>query len=170
MAGLLLAEDDGVESAALGRLEAEDAATPLIEVVEADPRLERLRADGLAQCRRQRVSTLTVESETSLLARIDRFYELFNTPSARESAFATMHAVLDTRSTVARTSRVKKPTYVVWGRSDALYPSPLAPRLARELSAERLEVMETGHAPHMERPAAFVESVCAFLASTKGKR
>ena len=104
------------------------------------------------------------------LARIDRFYDLFNTPSARESAFATMHAVLDTRSTVARTSRVKTPTYVVWGRSDALYPSPLAPRLARELSAERLEVMETGHAPHMERPLPFVESVCAFLASTKGKR
>ena len=102
------------------------------------------------------------------LARIDRFYELFNTPSARESAFATMHAVRDTRSTVARISRIKTRSFVVWGRSDVQYPSPLAPRLARELGAERLEVMETGHAPHMERPGPFVESVTAFL-SSKGR-
>jgi pimeloyl-ACP methyl ester carboxylesterase len=101
------------------------------------------------------------------LSRIDRFYELFNTPSARESAFATMHAVLDTRSTVARTSRVTTPSFVVWGRSDALYPSPFAPRLARELGAERLEVMDTGHAPHMEKPGAFIDSVTAFLGKAK---
>jgi len=102
------------------------------------------------------------------LARIDHLYELFNTPSARESAFATMHSMLDTRSTEARIGRVRAPTFVVWGRSDPLYPSPLAPRLAREVSAGRLEVMETGHAPHMEQPAHFVSSISSFLMGTKG--
>ena len=101
------------------------------------------------------------------IEKIDRFYELFNTPSSRESAFATMHAFLDTRSTVARLGRVKAPTFVVWGRHDALYPSALAQKVARELGAERLEVVETGHAPHMERPEAFVASVSGFLAKAK---
>ena len=36
------------------------------------------------------------------LERVDTFYDLFNAPSARESAFTTMHALLDTRPTVAR--------------------------------------------------------------------
>jgi pimeloyl-ACP methyl ester carboxylesterase len=99
--------------------------------------------------------------------RIDAFYELFNSPPARESAFATMHALMDTRSTVARLTRIRAPTLVVWGRSDALYPAQLAQRLARELGAERLEVMETGHAPHMEQPDRFVDSVSAFLRKEK---
>jgi pimeloyl-ACP methyl ester carboxylesterase len=96
-------------------------------------------------------------------ARIDAFYELFNSPSARESAFATMHALLDTRSTVARLGRIKARTFVVWGRHDTLYPSQLGQRLAREISAERLEVMETGHAPYMERPDTFVASLDEFF-------
>jgi pimeloyl-ACP methyl ester carboxylesterase len=74
---------------------------------------------------------------------------------------------MDTRSTVARLTRIRAPTFVVWGRSDALYPAQLAQRLARELGAERLEVMETGHAPHMEQPDRFVDSVSAFLRKEK---
>lgn len=101
------------------------------------------------------------------LDRLDRFYNIFNTPSARESAFATMHALMDTRSTVARLSRVRAPSLVIWGRNDALFPAQLAQRLARELSAERLEVMETGHAPHMEQPTHFVEAVGTFLRKEK---
>lgn len=101
------------------------------------------------------------------LARIDHFYEAFNSPPARESAFATMHAFLDARSTVARLSRVQAPAFVVWGRYDALYPSQYGQRLARELSGARLEVMETGHAPHMEQPERFAELLLDFL-GTKG--
>lgn len=97
------------------------------------------------------------------LARIDRFYELFNSPLARESAYAAMHAFLDTRPTMARLSRVQAPSFVIWGRHDALYPSHYGQRLARELNGARLEVMETGHAPHMEQPARFVEVLSDFL-------
>jgi pimeloyl-ACP methyl ester carboxylesterase len=103
------------------------------------------------------------------LGRIDRFYELFNSPSARESAHAMQQAFSDTRPTVARLTRIVAPTFVIWGRDDTLYPSQLGPRLARELSAERLEVMETGHAPHMEQPGRFVETVQAFLDRSRKK-
>jgi pimeloyl-ACP methyl ester carboxylesterase len=97
------------------------------------------------------------------LGRIDGFYERFNSPSARESAYATMSALADTRPTVARLARVKRPTFVVWGRADAMHPPQLGQRLAREVGAERFEVMDAGHAPYMELPAPFVATVGAFL-------
>lgn len=97
------------------------------------------------------------------LARVDRFYEVFNSPPARESAFATMQAFLDTRATVARLSRIQAPSFVIWGRDDALYPSQYGQRLARELNSSRLEVMEAGHTPHMEQPDRFVDAVSRFL-------
>lgn len=102
------------------------------------------------------------------LALVDDFYDAFNSPAARESARATLGSLLDTQTTEARVGRVKCPTFVVWGRADWLCPSPFAPRLAREVSAARLEVMETGHAPHIEVPEVFAESVGAFLSGAKG--
>jgi pimeloyl-ACP methyl ester carboxylesterase len=95
--------------------------------------------------------------------RIDEFYERFNSPPARESAYATMNALADTRPTMARLARVKRPTFVVWGHADALHPPQLGQRLAREVGAERLEIMATGHAPYLELPEPFVATVGAFL-------
>lgn len=99
---------------------------------------------------------------------IDTLYDQFNSPSSRESAYATSLALGDTRCTEARLSRVKVPTFVVWGRQDCMYPSQLGQRLAREIGAERLEVMETGHAPHMERPDLFTRSLRSFLVKKRG--
>ena len=83
------------------------------------------------------------------------------------AAFPGYKLVVDLdKQTVSTTDGSK--AFVVWGRSDPLYQSPLAPRLAREVSAGRLEVMETGHAPHMEQPAHFVSSISSFLMGTKG--
>ncbi len=102
------------------------------------------------------------------LEAIDRMYAAFNAPAARESAYATMLATADTRSTEARLYRVRAPSLVIWGRSDRLHPSPLAPRFAREIGAARLEVMEAGHAPHLERPSEFVHRVTSFLTTERG--
>lgn len=101
------------------------------------------------------------------LARIDRHYDLFNTPSARESAYAVMRAILDTRPVVARVTRVTAPSLVVWGREDRLFPVASAQRLARELPSARLEIMDAGHSPHEERPEEFVALCTEFL---EGKR
>ena len=97
------------------------------------------------------------------LARIDRHYDLFNTPAARESAHAVMTAMLDTRAVLARVSRVNAPTLVVWGREDRRYPVAAAQRLAREIRGAKLEIMETGHAPHQERPRELARLLTQFL-------
>ncbi|HZF56364.1 MAG TPA: alpha/beta hydrolase [Polyangiaceae bacterium] len=97
------------------------------------------------------------------LDRIDRHYDLFNTPSARESAHAVLRAILDTRATVARVTRVTTPTLVVWGREDRIQPAASAHRLAREIQGAKLEIMDAGHSPHEEHPAAFVRLATQFL-------
>src|SRR4051812_19617868 len=101
------------------------------------------------------------------LERIDWHYDMFNSPSARESAYAVMRAVLDTRSVVARITRVNAPTLVVWGREDRIYPAQNANRLARELPHAKLEIMDAAHSPHEEKPREFIALLIEFL---EGKR
>jgi len=100
-------------------------------------------------------------------ALIDQMYSQFNTPSARESAYAVLRAMLDTRPVVARVTRVRQPTLVMWGRDDRIYPAAFALKLCRELPDAWLELFDAGHAPHMERPREMVAVVREFL---EGKR
>ena len=100
------------------------------------------------------------------IERIDRHYDQFNTPAARESAHAVLHAIRDTRPIVARVTRITAPTLVVWGRRDRLFPSSFGQRLAREIAGARLDVLDAGHAPHEERPPEFARSVTQFLTRT----
>jgi pimeloyl-ACP methyl ester carboxylesterase len=95
--------------------------------------------------------------------RIDDHYRRFNTPSARESAYAVMNAVLDTRTVVAQLPRIAVPTLVVWGRDDKLFPASNGVRLAREIHGAKLHIMDSGHAPHEERPREFVAITTEFL-------
>ena len=97
------------------------------------------------------------------LDRIDTFYDKFNTPSARESAYATMRATLDTRTLVALLGRVRAATLVIWGRDDKMFPVAFATKLARQLGDARLEIMATGHSPAEEQPEVFVRHVLEFL-------
>lgn len=94
---------------------------------------------------------------------VDLLYDAFNSPSGRESAFAVLRATLDTRATVARVPRVHLPTFLVWGRDDRLLPYTQAQRLAREIHGAKLEIMDSGHAPHEEHPEKFVRVVTQFL-------
>ncbi len=101
------------------------------------------------------------------LARIDWHYDAFNSPPARESAHAVLRSTLDTRAVVARLTRVRVPTLVLWGRHDKIYPAQGAQRLAREISGARLQIMDAGHSPHEERPEELVHLVTEFF---EGKR
>jgi pimeloyl-ACP methyl ester carboxylesterase len=101
------------------------------------------------------------------LARVDEHYERFNSPAARESAYATLLSMLDTRPIVARLGRVRAPTLVVWGRDDRIFPSSHAARLAKELCDARLEILDTGHAPQEEAPDKFISVVTEFLAGRR---
>jgi pimeloyl-ACP methyl ester carboxylesterase len=96
-------------------------------------------------------------------ARIDGYYETFNTPAARGSALATLRATVDTRSVVADTARVNARTLVVWGRTDKLYPAALGQRLARQIRGAGFKLLDTGHAPQEEAPVELAHTIRDFL-------
>jgi pimeloyl-ACP methyl ester carboxylesterase len=102
-------------------------------------------------------------------ARIEQLFDTFNGPAAREAAYATMLATLDTRGLVASVPRVTAPTLVAWGRGDRSVPVAHGRRLARELRRARFEVFECGHSPAEECPDAFADVTTAFLADAGGK-
>jgi pimeloyl-ACP methyl ester carboxylesterase len=97
------------------------------------------------------------------LEKIDRYYDQFNTPAARESAHAVLQSSRDTRPIVARIPRITAPTLVVWGRSDRMFPASFGQRLAREIAGARFDVLDAGHSPNEECPDAFVHAVSRFL-------
>jgi pimeloyl-ACP methyl ester carboxylesterase len=96
-------------------------------------------------------------------ARLDNYYESFNTPAARGSVLATLRATVDARPVAAQTSRIQKPTLVVWGRNDRLLPAAVGQRLAREIRGARFELLDAGHAPQEERPQELADAVRRFL-------
>jgi pimeloyl-ACP methyl ester carboxylesterase len=100
--------------------------------------------------------------------RVDRLFELFDAPAAREAAYATMCAMLDTRLLTASVPRVTAPTLVTWGRANQASPVEHGRRLARELGGARFEVFDCGPSPAEECPDAFSNAVTAFLADTQG--
>ena len=96
--------------------------------------------------------------------RVDRLFELFDAPAAREAAYATMRAMLDTRLLMASVPRVTSPALVAWGRANRASPVEYGRRLARELGGARFEVFDCGLSPPEECPEAFASVVTAFLA------
>jgi pimeloyl-ACP methyl ester carboxylesterase len=95
--------------------------------------------------------------------RLDVYYQSFNTPAARGSALATLRATVDTRPVAAQTSRIQKPTLVLWGRRDRLLPPSVGQRLAREIRGARFELLDAGHAPQEEKPREVADAVRRFL-------
>ncbi len=96
--------------------------------------------------------------------RVDRLFEMFDAPAAREAAYATMLAMLDTRPLTASVPRVSAPALVTWGRANRSLPVEQGRRLARELGGARFEVFDCGPSPAEECPEAFAKTVASFLA------
>ncbi|MEZ4446552.1 MAG: alpha/beta hydrolase [Polyangiaceae bacterium] len=109
-----------------------------------------------------------LRGNTCPLDRVDAFYESFNSPAARESAYAVFRAMLDTRPIVARIARIRHPTLVAWGRDDRIYPAAFALKLAREIPDARLELFDAGHSPQEEQPYEFVNVVREFFEGRRG--
>jgi pimeloyl-ACP methyl ester carboxylesterase len=97
--------------------------------------------------------------------RVDHLFDLFDVPAAREAAYATMRAMLDTRPLTASIPRVTTPALVVWGRENRALPVSEGRRLSRELGGSRFEVIDCGASPAEERPGAFTQVVTSFLAA-----
>ncbi len=103
-------------------------------------------------------------------ARVGAHFANFDEPASRESAHATLLALQDTRSVVARLARVSAPTLVVAGRQDASVPLKDGRRLARELGRARFEVLECAHSPAEEVPDQLVSIVGDFLHPVRAGR
>jgi pimeloyl-ACP methyl ester carboxylesterase len=84
---------------------------------------------------------------------------------ASEATWAMLRRAADPATVMARMPRVRTPTLIVWGRDDRVSPCILATRVAREIGGARVEILDCGHAPEVERPDAFAAVVGAFLAS-----
>ena len=109
-----------------------------------------------------------IDSDGVASGRVDHLFDLFDVPAAREAAYATMRAMLDTRPLTASVPRVSAPTLVVWGRSNRSAPVEQGRRLARELGGARFEVFDCGRSPAEECPEAFTRAVVSFLANDAG--
>lgn len=96
-------------------------------------------------------------------SRLDNYYQSFNEPAARGSVLATLRATVDTRPVAAQTSRIQKPTLILWGHRDRLLPPSVGQRLAREIRGARFELLDAGHAPQEERPRELCEALRRFL-------
>lgn len=95
--------------------------------------------------------------------RLDNYYQSFNAPAARGSVLATLRATVDARPVAAQTSRIQKPTLVLWGRRDRLLPPSVGQRLAREIRGARFELLDAGHAPQEEKPRELADALRRFL-------
>lgn len=91
-------------------------------------------------------------NSTVPLQRVDDYYGVFNTPSSRGSALATLRATKDTRPLVAHTARIQCPTLVLWGRDDVIFPARLGRQVARNIRGAGFELLHCAHAPQEEVP------------------
>ena len=102
---------------------------------------------------------------TARLRRVDRLFELFDAPAAREAAYATMRAMLDT-------GRSRRACHASGPDARRVGAHRLAVehgrRLARELGGARFEVFDCGPSPAEECPRPSPRFVTSFLADTGG--
>ncbi len=65
---------------------------------------------------------------------------------------------------VADLRKISIPALLIWGERDQLVPLDRGKRLAADLPNARLEIIpNTGHVPHVERPAAVIPLLLAFF-------
>ena len=61
--------------------------------------------------------------------------------------------------------RVHVPSFVIWGRQDAIVPLNCGELYHQAIKGSTLQIIENcGHSPQIEKPKEFVEAVIGFLA------
>lgn len=107
------------------------------------------------------------------LAEMWRAYASLSGAPNRGAFLRTLRSVVDPGGqTVSAMDRIYLagglPTMIVWGDQDHIIPVEHAYAAHEAIEGSRLEIMEgTGHFPHSEDPARFVEILRDFVASTE---
>jgi pimeloyl-ACP methyl ester carboxylesterase len=140
-----------------------DALSRIVEVPFLGPLVFK-QLYGRALFRSRFLANATGAADGAAARRVDKLFEVFDSPAAREAAYATLRAMLDTRPLTASVPRVTAPTLVAWGRGNRASPVEHGRRLARELGGARFEVFDCGPSPPEECPEAFANAVTTFLA------
>ncbi|HVK20421.1 MAG TPA: alpha/beta hydrolase [Actinokineospora sp.] len=99
-------------------------------------------------------------------------YRLLRERRARTAFLRTLRAVVDQRGQVVTMLdrsylAVGVPTLLMWGGRDQIVPAEQATAAHAALPGSELEVFEdSGHFPHHDDPARFIDVLGAFLATT----
>ena len=99
-------------------------------------------------------------------AEVDRFYDAFNSPDARDAASRVFPHTNDVWSLGPKIPKVRAPTLVLWGERDALFPVSFGARLVREIDGARMETFPNcGHSPAEEAPERTADLLIRHFAS-----
>jgi pimeloyl-ACP methyl ester carboxylesterase len=63
----------------------------------------------------------------------------------------------------AELAAISAPTLVVWGTRDRFFPTSHAKRLAVGIANARVRLLDAGHSPNWEAPAALAAAITEFL-------
>ena len=94
---------------------------------------------------------------------LNDYYEAFTPPAARAALLATLRGSSDPRNVIADLRRIRAPQLIVWGHDDRLTPIEEGRFLSREMPSAGLEIVESGHAPHEERPDVVAPILAKFF-------
>lgn len=96
-------------------------------------------------------------------ATLDTYFQSFTPPAARAAVLATLRGSMDVQGAIADVRRIRSPSLILWGRKDRLIPVEAARLFSRELPSSGLELIDAGHAPHEESPAAVAAILSRFF-------
>lgn len=97
-------------------------------------------------------------------ARVDGWYDAFDSPEARECALRTLRNASDLAALGPRIAKVRAPTMVIWGERDRQGPTHLGRRLTNEVIGARFEpIARAGHCPHEELPEPTADALLRHL-------
>jgi pimeloyl-ACP methyl ester carboxylesterase len=70
----------------------------------------------------------------------------------------------------AEAGSIAAPTLVVWGKHDPVIPLKVGRKIAATIPSARLEVFDSGHAPHVSDPEGFAAQLTTFADSVLAKQ
>jgi pimeloyl-ACP methyl ester carboxylesterase len=102
-----------------------------------------------------------------------RSYASLTDSETREAFLKTLRAVVDRGGqAVSAHDRLylssSLPTLIVWGERDGIIPVAHAHQAHQAMPGSQLEIFEeSGHFPHVEEPARFIEALTGFVETTQ---
>lgn len=114
-----------------------------------------------------RATALLRRSAESEIAALRRELHLVRggRPQPKEAFDLLVPLLGDVANVGSRLSEIEAPTLLLWGRDDDAFPLPVAMKAAAQIPRAKLEVVESGHCPHLDRTDACLALARPFIES-----